>query len=85
MGDDPTLPTTDGEYLTAEDAADAAHVPIRTLERWVADRRLTAVRRERGRVWYRESDVLAVEHQTRRAPRTRLLAALAAEDLRHAG
>lgn len=85
MGDDPTLPTTDAEYLTADEAADVAHVPLRTFEGWAAAGRITAAKREAGRVYYRESDVLAVEHRTRRTPRARLLAALAAEDLRHAG
>jgi hypothetical protein len=79
---DPTLPTTNDEYVTADEGARIAHVPIGTFRAWVSEERIhAAYLGSDGLFRYREADVLTVEANTRRAPRLRRLATEAASQL----
>lgn len=64
--------------LTAAEAADRVHVPVRTVETWVRRGQLHAtIHLRNGQPLYREIDVLEAEAVTRRTPRLRQLLDLA--------
>lgn len=69
------------DYVTTEQAADLAKVPVGTVYSWASRGKLAAVGVANGIRYYAAAEVIRVEAATRRRPRLRRLAGAAAKDL----
>jgi len=78
----PDLDDPEQVVLTTQEAARVAHVGDAIVRDWARRKLIRPVDPDSTPRRYREIDVLTVERATRRAPRERLLAQRAWEDLR---
>lgn len=63
-----------GRYVSTEEAAGLAQVPVGTVRSWASRGKLAAVGTVNGVRYYAAAEVIRVEAATRRRPRIRRLA-----------
>ena len=70
-----------GRYVSTQEAADLAGVPVGTVRSWASRGKLAAVGTANGVRYYLAAEVMRVEAATRRRPRLRRIVGALTGDL----